>query len=976
MATPPTTIKIDPRNFGGPGAQARQKQEGELKGQSLEIRSKGLAIEEKEATAPYAGPSAKTELTGKQQKLVSEAADVSGKEADRFNKSTSVKKYEIALPNFAAALRTSPNKEGDSELVMLSAKIQDPEGSVREGDEQRFNNLQSALEMIDPKLREEFTGNGGMFTQKTRDNIRRVLANRVRAYNKAYTFERKRATQRIDVTNRRLKAAGLEPIYLIDPVKEVIGPHIGSTYQGDVDTYRKQLEARNKPEEKRTVGLGGELPAGAQIEGEDVRSYRFTPEQTAAADAYKQSEDFTAEGWADMITGFARDLGVVTPENEQIYRDNALGAGRQLEKAKKEGRPIAPGFDYSKADEEASKNAGLITSLGQRVANLPESAAVLGMGAIAIPKDAILSVVNLMQGGERAGVFKTIPDLAAELVRQAGGDPAGPTTQAVKDMLEENYGSMENVNRYSIKDPLGFASDLSLLLTGGGAAAAKFGRFGDIEQVAKAGETVRKVGRAIDPLSGAVAAVSEGVPALYREARGRAPGAIEGIENAPSNLFGYPSGVGGETVREATGAGFERGMAGTPTPRSTALTENMRNAANAAANTVDAARAAVDRLRSSNYQRYLEETKSLGINPQPLNFDVVRQRMQDIKPANYDDYVGMTDRPVEHLAWERMNRTVEEYGTRAAKNPDLLLPINMDNFKQNLFDIGSKVTGGFDSKAAGVADKAYGAVRGLIAEADPLYDTAMRNAEEGIAAVKELESAFSLAPGRDRRVNVDAATRKLQSVWRNNANTNYNQRQSLAELLAQYDPEGVVAAGGAGQMLSSATPRGLSGAVTAGTILPASMFNAASLALLPTLMPRVVGEVAYGAGRAAGTGARIGKSLLEATETPRTKLAELYNKYPTAALGITQVGSRAYQAEREMAEQPQGIPAPAMPSEDLQLPGGKPGTMMFGGRVVEYDPSTETFVDIETGERVKSLSDFDAQAKARGGMMRLARKYL
>lgn len=970
------TIKIDPRGFGGPGANQQRKATAQQTGEDLGNISKGLDIAGKRETTPFAGPTAATELTSKQQKLVSEAADVSGKEADRFNKSTGFKKYDISLPNFAAALRTMPNKEGDSELVMLSAKIQDPEGSVREGDEQRFNNLQSALEMINPKFKEEFTGNGGMFTEETRRNIRRVLANRLRAYNMAYKTERKRAVDRINVTNNRLKAAGLPETYLIDPVKEVVGEHLGETYKADVAAYQRGLAGGAKAEEKNTVGLLEPLPPGAQIEGEDVKSYRFTPEQVAIADEYKKSKNFTAEGWADMITGFARDLGVVTPENQSFFRDDALNAGKTLQKAKEEGKTLAPGFDYSKADEEATKNAGLFEGIAQRVRNLPESAAILGTGLTAIPKDAILSVVNLLQGGERTGVFKTFPDLAAELVRQAGGDPEGPTTKAFSKMLEENYGSMENVNRYSVKDPLGFAGDLSMLLTGGGSAAAKFGRLGKLGEVTKAGEAVRSVGRAIDPLSAITAGITEGAPAVYREVKERAPGMVEGIENVPSNVAGFPSGAGGASVREAAGSGFERGMAGAETPRSTSFTENMRNASNAAAKTVAAAKAAVDRLRASNYQRYLDETKSLGINPQPLDFDVVRQRMQDIKPANYDDYLGMTDRPVEHLAWERMNRTVEDYGAQAAKNPDLLLPINMDNFKQNLFDIGSKVTGGYDTKASGIADKAYGAVRGLIADADPLYDTAMKNAEEGIQAVKELESAFSLGTGRERRVNVDTATRKLQSVWRNNASTNYNQRANLADLLDQYDPEGVVRAGGAGQMLSSGTPRGLSGTIAAGTILPSSFFNPATLALLPSLIPRVVGEASYGLGRAAGTGARYGKALMEATETPRTALADLYNKYPSLTLATAQLGSRGYQTERLKNQYGIGSETPSVPTEeDMQLPGSKPGTMMFGGREIEYDPSTKTFVDTETGERVKNLAEFEAQGMYRGGLMALAQKY-
>jgi len=934
----------------------------ETQGEQLGNVRKGQEIRKGEATLPYEGPQAATSLTSSQQKLVSEAADVSGKEADRFTKAEPVKLYTIALPQFAAALRTPHNKEGDSELVMLAAKIQDPIGSVREGDEQRFQNLQAALERLPKRIQEEFTGNGGAFTDQTRTNIRRILTNRLRAYNMGYKRERQQVVSRVNVTNNRLKAAGLPETFLIDPVKEVIGPHLGDTFAADVKAYVDAQQRAAAPE-RPTVGLSGEMPAGAQIEGEDVKGYRFTPEQTARADAYKQSKDFTPEGWADMVTGFAKELGVVTPETAGPFRENALSVGAEIAKAKAEGKPIAPGFNYEEVDKAASQNAGLGASVAQALRNVPESTAQLAMGALAIPKDAIISALS----GERVGLYKTLPDLAGELIRQAGGAPTGENTAAISQMLQERYGGLDNIQRTAIKDPLGLAADFSTVLSGGGTALAKVPGV-----IGKVGEGVAQVGRVIDPLSGVTALATEGVPAAYRGARERAPSAITGIENAPSNLVGWPSGAGGAAVREATGAGFETGTRGAPTPRSEAFTQNMRNAPGAAAANVSAARDAVERLKDANYKQYLEDTKSLGINPQPLDFSKVQQRIDEIKPANYEAYLGMADRPTEHIAWERMKRTVDEYGAQAAQNPDLLLPINVDNFKQNLFDIGSKATGAYDSKATAIADKAYGAVRGLIAEADPLYDAAMKASREGIEAVKELEHAFSLAPGRDRRVNVDAATRKLQSIWRNNASTNYGQRVALGDLIAKYDPEGVVAAGGAGQMLSSATPRGMSGTIAGGTALGGLTLSPASLAILPALVPRLVGEASYGAGRLAGTGARYGRSLLDAAEPVTSKVAEMYNKYPSVALAGAQLGSREYETERlknqyglgsEAVPVPsdEAAPMPATPVAEMPVvegaPAAKPGTVMFEGRAVEYDPKTDTYVELGTGRRVRHLAD-------------------
>ena len=977
-------------------APREQRAAVELQGGRLGVTEKGLDIEEKKSKAPYVRPKAATDLTSAQQKLVSEAADVSGKEADRFTKAEPVQLYTIALPQFAASLRTPHNKEGDSDLVMLSAKIQDPIGSVREGDEQRFQNLQAALERLPKKFQEEFTGNGGVFTDQTRTNIRRILTNRLRAYNKGYKRAREMATSRTKVTNARLKAAGLPETFLIDPIKEVIGPHLGDTFAADVKAYTEQQQAAAAPE-RPTVGLSGEMPAGAQIEGEDVKGYRFTPEQTAQADAYKKSKDFTAEGWADMITGFASDLGIVTPDTAGSFRDNALSTGSEIAKAKAEGRTIAPGFNYEEVDKAASINAGLGASVAQSFRNFPEATAQLAIGALAIPKDAIASVVT----GERVGLYKTLPDLAGELIRQAGGAPAGENTAAVAQMLEERYGGLDNIKRAAIKDPVGIVGDLSMLLSGGGTALAKVPGI-----TGKVGASVAEFGRLIDPLSGGIGLVSEGVPAVYRGVQNAAPDAMRGVENLPSNLVGWPSGAGGASVREATGAGFERGMAGAPTPRSTALTENMRNASGAAARTVAEARAAVNRIRAENYQRYLDDTRSLGINPQPLDFNLVQQRIEDIKPFDYDHYLNMPTRPTEHVAWDRMKQTVDEYAAQAAQNPDLLLPVSIDNLKQNLFDIGSKATGAYDSKAAAIADQAYGAVRGLIADADPLYDAAMTSAREGIEAVKELEDAFSLAPGKDRRVNVDAATRKLQSVWRNNASTNYGQRANLADLIAHYDPEGRVAAGGAGQMLSSPTPRGMSGAITAGTAFGGAAINPATLALLPTLVPRIVGEGAYAAGRLAGTGARYGRTLLDAVEPATSRVAELYNKYPTLGLAGAQLGSREYETERlknqygigtemlpvgaetpQVTEMPTAEPAPAaMPVAEMAAPQPAAPQVAEGktygalidkatGREVALNEKTNRFYYTDTGEDAEGVIVPKPEAMYRGGLMNLMRKY-
>ena len=98
--------------------------------------------------------------------------------------------------------------------------------------------------------------------------------------------------------------------------------------------------------------------------------------------------------------------------------------------------------------------------------------------------------------------------------------------------------------------------------------------------------------------------------------------------------------------------------------------------------------------------------------------------------------------------------------------------------------------------------------------------------------------------------------RKLQSVMRNNVNTNYGQRAKLMDVLARYEPElpNVIA----GQSMSSVAPRGVArlGSVAVGLL--AGTTAPIALPLLAATSPRLVGEAAYAGGRAVGAARRAG----------------------------------------------------------------------------------------------------------------------
>jgi len=87
-------------------------------------------------------------------------------------------------------------------------------------------------------------------------------------------------------------------------------------------------------------------------------------------------------------------------------------------------------------------------------------------------------------------------------VRDLG--PETPSTKqfdAVKKFFQDRYGSMENVKKTALEDPIGFALDLSVLLGGTGAAVRTGGRLAKVPEIARVGETIGEVGRAVDPFA-------------------------------------------------------------------------------------------------------------------------------------------------------------------------------------------------------------------------------------------------------------------------------------------------------------------------------------------------------------------------------------------------------------------------------------------------------------------------------------------
>lgn len=85
---------------------------------------------------------------------------------------------------------------------------------------------------------------------------------------------------------------------------------------------------------------------------------------------------------------------------------------------------------------------------------------------------------------------------------------------AAVDFYKNRYGGVDKIKETIYNDPVGFALDLSAVLTGGGAAVTKAGRVLDAASVVKTGTRLAKAGQMVDPIAGVLKVAGKGTEAL------------------------------------------------------------------------------------------------------------------------------------------------------------------------------------------------------------------------------------------------------------------------------------------------------------------------------------------------------------------------------------------------------------------------------------------------------------------------------
>jgi ribosomal protein S19E (S16A) len=488
--------------------------------------------------------------------------------------------------------------------------------------------------------------------------------------------------------------------------------------------------------------------------------------------------------------------------------------------------------------DESAKPMSISEMASQAAQNIQPSAIEYAKNIvqpIIHPIDTAQNLYSLGKGLGAKGMLAAFDAMGRPVTPEARAEVenlAAPAT-AVGEHFAGRYGGVENIKRTVAQDPVGTLGDLSMILSAGGTAGSRLpGMLG------RAGEVVAATGAAIDPLSAAGSAVKTAYTG------GRVPFTninVPGAESAISTLLGRTTGAGAEAVRAAGTAGLEGNQA---------FTQNLRGNV-PFSDVVDMAKQGVSSLKEERGAAYREGMQGVNTDKSILDYNPINQKLESLK--GMVEHKGSVVSESGAKILQDIKDTVMEWQT----NPKMLGNVeDFDALKKSVGDIRSSTQEG--TVARKIADESYNIIKDQITQQAPKYAEVMKGYSGASKELRDITKTFSLG----EKASTDTALRKLQSVMRNNVNTNYGARAQLMDQLAEKVPN--LPAAIAGQALSSPWARGITGVIApyaipsaAGAIhVGASLGNPVTAGLLAggvaAHSPRIVGEAAYGAGRALG----------------------------------------------------------------------------------------------------------------------------
>lgn len=297
-----------------------------------------------------------------------------------------------------------------------------------------------------------------------------------------------------------------------------------------------------------------------------------------------------------------------------------------------------------------------------------------------------------------------------------------------------------------------------------------------------------------------------------------------------ANVMGATTGTGAEAISQAYKAGKEGGT------RGTVFLENLRQEVPVEMVLQDA-KDALAQMKANKAADYVANKEGWAADTTKLDFGKIQQSFNDLQNSLKEQ--GKWKIGKEEIA---KVKEVEKVINEWKKTPSLHTTVGLDALKQRIDAIYPDSPR--QTQAQRVISGTSNAIKKAITEQAPDYAIAMKDYEQMSSTIKEIESALSLGS----KASKDTALRKLQSLTRNNVQTNYGGRLDMLKQLEQTGGENIMPAV-SGQALSSLLPRGLAGQSGASLATIGAYFNPATLSALPFTSPRLVGETAFKLGQ-------------------------------------------------------------------------------------------------------------------------------
>ncbi len=303
--------------------------------------------------------------------------------------------------------------------------------------------------------------------------------------------------------------------------------------------------------------------------------------------------------------------------------------------------------------------------------------------------------------------------------------------------------------------------------------------------------------------------------------------------NLASEVIGNLSGVGSQAYKTAYNAAVQGG------DKLKALASNLRKQA-PMENVVDDALQGLNNMGKNLQNQYRSGMVNVKNDKTVLDFKGIDQALNDAQ--NLGVFKGKVTNQGLVDEVTRIRGIVDDW---KRQNPtEFHTPEGMDELKKVIGIELEKIPFEQNTLRKAVGN-IYSSVRDEIKKQAPVYDSVMKSYSEGLDKASELKKALNLG---DKK-SIDSSLRRLQSVMRDNVNTNYGNRVNYAEILEQASGKPIMAQL-AGQALSSPMPRGLQRMLPSATGAGALALDPTLLALLPAQSPRLMGEATILAGKA------------------------------------------------------------------------------------------------------------------------------